>query len=85
LTSCKPVSFSRRILLHGVSYYYYYYYYYLFGVMLPLATFNVHTFKCSTYVYSMQEEFLNTVIYNLEYAYPQGHEPGHLGVREKKM
>ena len=27
LTSCKPVSFSRRTLHHGVRKYYYYYYY----------------------------------------------------------
>ena len=34
LTSCKPVSFSRRTLHHGVGqYYYYYYYYYLLTVV----------------------------------------------------
>jgi hypothetical protein len=29
--------------------------------------------------------FHRTVISNLRYAYPQGYEPGHLGVGEKKL
>lgn len=30
-------------------------------------------------------ELTRAVIPNLVYAYPQGYEPGHLGVREKKL